>query len=61
MLHPFGCAAYVHIRKARRRDQKWDDTAILGVFLGLGFHMGYKGYVIGALDGRRLYITRKNV
>jgi hypothetical protein len=61
MLHPFGCAAYVHIRKKRRKDQKLDDTAIMGIFVGLGFHMGYKGYVIAAMDGRRLYITRYNV
>ena len=60
-LKPFGCAAYVHIRKTKRKDQKLDNTAILGVFLGLGFHMGYKAYVIGALDGRRLYITCNNV
>ena len=60
-LKPFGCAAYVHVRKTKRKDQKLDNTAILGVFLGLGFHMGYKAYVIGALDGKRLYITRNNV
>jgi len=60
-LKPFGCAAYVHVRKTKRKDQKLDNTAILGVFLGLGFHMGYKAYIIGALDGKRLYITRNNV
>ena len=51
----------MHVRKTKRKDQKLDNTAILGVFLGLGFHMGYKAYVIGALDGKRLYITRNNV
>jgi len=57
----WGCKAYVHIEKHRRKDGKWDPTAIAGVFLGTAFHMGYKAYIISDLAGKRIYIAKHNV
>ena len=35
MLHPFGCTAYVHVRKEDRKDAKLSSRAKKGVFLGI--------------------------
>ncbi len=38
-----------------------DDTAIMGTFVGLGLHLGYKGYLTASMDRRRLYVPGSNV
>mmetsp|Transcript_46824 Transcript_46824/g.95765 ORF Transcript_46824/g.95765 Transcript_46824/m.95765 type:complete len:1109 (-) Transcript_46824:511-3837(-) len=60
-IKTWGCRAYLNIEKHNRHDQKNDDTAISCVFLGTAFHLGYKAFLLGSLDGKRLYISRYNV
>mmetsp|Transcript_10215 Transcript_10215/g.20434 ORF Transcript_10215/g.20434 Transcript_10215/m.20434 type:complete len:1162 (-) Transcript_10215:305-3790(-) len=60
VVKTFGCTAYLHIPRDRRYG-KWSDTSVEGIFLGFANHLGHKGYIIGSLDGRRLYIAQLNV
>lgn len=64
-FHPFGCLCYVHILKDRRLDQKKDKklepTAEVCVFLGFAHHLGMKGYLAAALNGKQLYVTQNNI
>eukprot|EP00961_Rhodomonas_salina_P045132 606294-Rhodomonas_salina.1 len=61
MIRTWSCRAYVHIEKLRRQDQKWQQTAVQGIYLGTAMHMGYKAHIMASEDGRRMYLTRHNV
>eukprot|EP00961_Rhodomonas_salina_P054979 738798-Rhodomonas_salina.1 len=51
----FGCRAYLHVDKDRRKDCKWDDTAVACVFLGTAMHMGHKAFLLSTEDCRRIF------
>lgn len=57
----FGCRAYLHVDKARRKDGKWDETAVPCVFLGTAMHMGHKAFLLGTEDCRRIFVAHHNV
>jgi len=57
----WGCRAYLHVDKNRRKDGKWDETAIPLIFVGTARHLGYKAYILSNKDGSKQYIARHNV
>jgi len=56
ILRRFGCRAYVTVDK-KRRDGKWDETVVAGIYLGFAYHLGHKGYVVITDDFKRIFIS----
>jgi len=56
IMKRFGCRAYVSVDKTRR-DGKWDETVVAGIFLGFAYHLGHKGYVVITDDFKRIFIS----
>ena len=61
MLRTFGCLAYVHIDKLKRISFHLSDRAVVCVFLGFGFHLGRKAYMLGSLDHKHIYFATRSV
>eukprot|EP00961_Rhodomonas_salina_P136124 1831577-Rhodomonas_salina.1 len=57
----WGCRAYLHVEKHRRKDGKWDETVLLLIYVGTAMHLGYKAYMLASKDGKHMYIARHNV
>jgi len=56
VLQPFGCRVYVMIEK-QKRGGVFADVTVAGIFLGLPWRYGKKGYIVITDDYKRIYIS----
>eukprot|EP00961_Rhodomonas_salina_P215065 2904768-Rhodomonas_salina.1 len=56
-LHPFGCYSVAHLGKDRVKDGKLSGRGTSGIFLGVGFDEGYKGFRILDPETRRVFFS----